>query len=149
MKVYDIDFEPGIHDEKDKEEVGFYVYRNMKFVDCSDLEDPHTVMVPLRNAKPEEVVRIIVQNLDDEEFFGSISVPLKKYFLNDTVLKNHEYKQWITLFDDPEDDEYDGDLEENDEDHPKLHISFAITEVQYGPAGEVVQTSIKTGQEID
>ena len=49
-----------MHDTKDKEEVGFYVYRNMKFIDCSDLEEPHTVMVPLRNAKPEEVIRVIV-----------------------------------------------------------------------------------------
>ena len=107
----------------------------MKFIDCSDLEEPHTVMVPLRNAKPEEVLRVIVQNLDDEEFFGSISVPLKKYFLNDTIVKNHEYKQWITLFDDPEDDEYDGDLEDDDEDHPKICLSFTLTEVQYGPGG--------------
>ena len=60
VKVYDIDFEPGVLDDKDKEEVGFYISRNMKFIDCSDLEDPHTVMVPLRNAKPEEVVRVIV-----------------------------------------------------------------------------------------
>ena len=43
VRVYDIDFEPGELDEKDKDEVGFYVYRNMKFVDCSDLEEPHTV----------------------------------------------------------------------------------------------------------
>ena len=86
-------------------------------------------MVPLRNAKPQEVVRVIVQNQDDDEFFGSISVPLKKYFLSDTLVKNHAYKQWITLFDDPEDDEYDGDFEVDDEDHPKIQVSFAITEV--------------------
>ena len=129
VRVHDIDFEPGEHDSKDKEEVGFYTYRNMKFVDCSDLEEPHTIMVPLRNAKPQEVVRVIVQNQDDDEFFGSISVPLKKYFLGEGVEKNHEYKQWITLFDDPEDDEYDGDFEVDDEDHPKIQVSFAITEV--------------------
>ena len=65
-------------------------------------------------------------------------------------MKNHEYKQWITLFDDPEDDEYDGDLEENDEDHPKILISFAITEVQFGPGGEVVETqTITSTKEID
>ena len=69
-------------------------------MDYSNLEDPHTVMVPFRNAKPEEVVRIIVQNLDDEEFFGSISVPLKKFFLINQVLKNHQNKQWITQYDD-------------------------------------------------
>lgn len=65
-------------------------------------------------------------------------------------MRNHEYKQWITLFDDPEDDEYDGDLEENDEDHPKILISFAITEVQFGPGGEVVETqTITSTKEID
>ena len=55
--------------------------------------------------------------------------------MNDTVQKNYEYKQWITLFDDPEDDEFDGDLEDNDEDHPKICLSFTLTEVQYGPGG--------------
>lgn len=151
VKIQDIDFEPGTQDDKDKEEVGFYTYRNMKFIDCADLESPHTVMVPLRNAKPEEVVRLIVQNLEDEEFFGSIAIPLKKYFLHENVIKNHEYTQWMTLFDDPEDDEYDGDLEDNDPDHPKILVSFSITEVQYGPGGQVVEAataSIKTG-EID
>ena len=62
MQVHDVEFEDGVGDDKEKEEVGFYVYRNMKFVDMCELEDPHTVMVPLKNAKPEEVVRIIVQN---------------------------------------------------------------------------------------
>jgi len=37
VRVSDIDFEPGELDNKDKEEVGFYTYRNMKFVDCADL----------------------------------------------------------------------------------------------------------------
>ena len=150
MRVHDIDFEPGELDNKDKEEVGFYTYRNMKFVDCADLESPHTVMVPLRAAKPEEVVRIIVQNLEDEEFFGSISVPLKKYFLNENIIKNHEYTQWMTLFDDPEDDEYDGDFEEDDPDHPKILVTFSITEVQGGSGGDPALeggfNSMRTGE---
>ena len=129
VQVTDVEFEQGTADDKEKEEVGFYVYRNMKFVDMCDLEDPHTVMVPLKNAKPEEVVRIIVQNQEDDEFFGSISLQLRKYFLHADIVKDKVYKQWITLFDDPEDDEYDGDLEIDDEDLPKILVSFAITEV--------------------
>ena len=62
MQVHDIEFEEGTAEGKEKSEVGFYVYRNMKFVDMCDLADPHIVMVPLKNAKAEEVVRIIVQN---------------------------------------------------------------------------------------
>ena len=62
VQIHDIEFEEGTAEGKEKSEVGFYVYRNMKFVDMCDLEDPHVVMVPMRNAKKEEVVRIIVQN---------------------------------------------------------------------------------------
>ena len=136
VKVYDYLFENQPDDVK-LEDLGFYVYRNMKFLDCADLEDPHTVMVPLRSAKIEEVVRIIVQDRDEEDrFFGSVSLPLKKYFLHEEIVKNKEYKQWIALFEDPEDDEYDGVLEEDDEeDPPKLLVSFEITEVHYGPSG--------------
>ena len=129
VQVHDVAFETGTADGKEKEEVGFYVYRNMKFVDMCDLEDPHTVMVPLRSAKPEEVVRIIVQNQEDDEFFGAVSLGLRRYFLHADVIKDKVYKQWITLFDDPEDDEFDGDLEVDDEDLPKILVSFAITEV--------------------
>jgi len=117
------------------EDLGFYVYRNMKFLDICDLEDPHTVQVPLKNAKPEEVIRIIVQDKDeDDKFFGCISFPLKKYFLHEEMIKGHEYKQWVALFEDPEDDEYDGNLEEDDdEEPPKMLVSFEITEVIHGP----------------
>ena len=63
MQVHDIELmedSPLKVDEMD--DLAFYVYRNMKFIDCCDLDEPHTVMVPLRNAKAEEVVRIICQN---------------------------------------------------------------------------------------
>ena len=129
VQVHDAEFEPGMAEGKAKEDAGFYVYRNMKFVDMCDLDDPHTVMVPLKNAKPEEVVRLIVQNQEDDEFFGSISLPLRRYFLHADVIKDKVYKQWVTLFDDPEDDEFDGDLEVDDDDLPKILVSFAITEV--------------------
>lgn len=74
IQVHDIDFEPGTADDKDKDEVGFYVHRNMKFVDTSTLEEVHVMRCPLRRVKPQECVRIIVQNTTDEEFFGSISL---------------------------------------------------------------------------
>ena len=48
------------------------------------------------------------------------------------MIKDKVYKQWITLFDDPEDDEFDGDLEVDDEDLPKIHVSFSITEIKGG-----------------
>ena len=130
VQIHDIEFEEGTAEGKEKSEVGFYCYRNMKFVDMCDLEDPHVVMVPMRNAKKEEVVRIIVQNQDDDTFFGSISLLLKRYFLHENMIENKKYTQWITLFDEPEDDEFDGDLEEDDEDLPRIHCTFSITQVK-------------------
>ena len=127
IQVHDIEFEEGTADGKDKSEVGFYCYRNMKFVDMAELEDPHVVMMPMKNAKKEEVVRIIVQNQDDDAFYGSISLLLKRYFLHENMVENKKYTQWITLFDDPEDDEFDGDLEMDDEDLPRIHCTFSIT----------------------
>jgi hypothetical protein len=38
--------------------------------------------------------------------------------------------QWITLFDDLDDDEFDGDLGEDDEEHPMIHTSFTVTKVE-------------------
>ena len=35
--------------------------------------------------------------------------------------------QWITLFDDTEDDEYDGDFGEDDEELPMIRVSFSAT----------------------
>lgn len=133
--VHDIDFEPGTQDDKDKEEVGFYVNRNMKFVDMATLDDPHTMRVSLKHAKPQECVRIIVQNQADEEFFGSISVNIHNFFLTPNIEYNHPYKQWVTLFDDPEDDEYDGVLGDDDEEFPKLLCTITILEDKLGAGG--------------
>jgi len=129
VKVHDIVFEEGTNDENDKEDVGFYIYRNMKFVDLCDMNDPHMVQVPLKNAKPEEVVRVIIQNQSDDEFHGSISLHLQNYFINEEAKKDYWYKQWITLFDDPEDDHYDGNLEEDDDEDPRILVEFMITQV--------------------
>lgn len=107
----------------------------MKFVDMSSLDDPHTMRVSLRHAKAYECVRIIVQNQADEEFFGSISLNIHNYFFNSTVKYNHPYKQWITLFDDPEDDEFDGFLGEDDGEFPKLLCTITILEDVVSGAG--------------
>lgn len=37
-----------------------------------------------------------------------------------------KYKQWITLFDHIDDDEYDGDFCENDEEAPRVLFTFKI-----------------------
>ena len=36
--------------------------------------------------------------------------------------------QWITLFDSPEDDEYDGDFGEDDEEEPMINVFIRVEE---------------------
>ena len=37
-----------------------------------------------------------------------------------------EWNQWVTLFDDPSDDLFDGELGEDDEDVPRIHLTFKL-----------------------
>jgi len=39
---------------------------------------------------------------------------------------NKQFQQWITLFDDVEDDEFDGELGDDDEELPMINCSFVI-----------------------
>lgn len=129
IKVADIVLEEEIRNQVDKNSIGYYVYRNMKFVDTTNLEDPHMITVPLKAAKAEEVCRVICQNTDDDEFYGSISFPLGTYFLaNEEIVKHKWYEMWVTLFDDIEDDEFDGELGEDDAEEPKVLLSFMIND---------------------
>lgn len=49
--------------------------------------------------------------------------------------KNQAQKIWITLFDFIEDDEYDGDLTEDDEEQPKILLNFKVTSLGAQPSG--------------
>ena len=39
------------------------------------------------------------------------------------------YKQWLTLFDDINDDEYDGAMGLNDDEEPRILVEMTISEV--------------------
>ena len=75
-------------------------------------------------------VRILLQALVDDEqvIVGSISFDQMQYFAPSTIELGREYKQWITVFDDPEDDSYDGLFGENDEEQPRILVSFQLVD---------------------
>lgn len=57
---------------------------------------------------------------------GTISLNVD-YFRNLPPAQYGEnFTQWITLFDDQDDDEYDGDLGEDDEELPMLRAHFTV-----------------------
>ena len=79
--------------------------------------------IPVKKQTLEKIV-IIARNLgEDEVKHGSVSIPIETYFgENSEHSLSKQYSQWITLFDHPDDDEYDGNLEEDDEEIPRVHV---------------------------
>lgn len=56
---------------------------------------------------------------------------LDNYFgVNSDTQLGRSYVQWITLFDHPDDDIYDGILTESDEEVPRVKIEFIVTEAE-------------------
>lgn len=53
---------------------------------------------------------------------GSVSIP-QEIFIEGGEGK---FKQWVTLFDNLDDDEYDGEMGENDDEAPRVLFGFDI-----------------------
>lgn len=72
-------------------------------------------------------VRSMADNEDDSmsenSRIGSVSLPMTLFSIEN--MGSH-CKTWITLFDHPEDDEYDGDLRYDDEEAPRVLFSFSL-----------------------
>jgi len=79
---------------------------------------------------------------EDEERHGSVSFGLDQYFGREAVEPiqvGNRYRQWITLFDHPDDDIYDGILGEDDEEVPRVLLEFLVDEVIPPPPQKSVQ----------
>jgi hypothetical protein len=68
-------------------------------------------------------IRVIVYH--NGASLGSISFNHETDF---TVCRELEFSQWVTLFDEVDDDLYDGDLGEDDEENPKVLITFKLVD---------------------
>ena len=97
-----------------RQRIGCFVSYQGDFVDVLMIkEGGHQVKrdhitVPLDEAKgdPNPKLTFLVKDIaNDEDVVGSLSIP--KSILLDGE-KNLTYSMWLTLFDDPNDDEYDG-----------------------------------------
>ena len=60
---------------------------------------------------------------EDEFHIGSITIPLA--IIIEAGIGS--YKNWITLFDHIDDDEYDGQLGINDDEDPRILVNFDLT----------------------
>ena len=82
----------------------------------------------MSNTLGERVVIVVRVIGRDDLKVGSVSIP-HEVFLS---CGESRYKQWITLFDHLDDDEYDGDLGENDEEVPRVQFGFLIEQQEAG-----------------
>jgi hypothetical protein len=78
-----------------------------------------------------------------ENSIGSVSVAVR-----DIMSLKPGFQQWFTLFDDPTDDIYDGDVGSNDVETPKVLLSFKIEEslddADDQASQEIVQSEMNT-----
>ena len=104
-------------------EIGAYVSSGSQFIDVIVLSDRESaVQIPM--AKVKENVQMILKFMDKtEKKIGSVSIPAKM-FLELNI--GEQFGHWVTLFDYLEDDEYDGDLGVDDEEAPRIFISYYL-----------------------
>lgn len=61
----------------------------------------------------------------------TISFPLQKFLDPEAMELNKSYTQNVTLFDDVDDDEFDGEFGEDDEEVPYIVTKFTLSQFQY------------------
>ena len=70
--------------------------------------------------------------MKNSKLVGSISFPFKDIFQLPA-----QFKQWLTVFDTPEDDIFDGILGEDDFEKPRIHVGFDIADEEEQEPTEV------------
>jgi hypothetical protein len=89
--------------------------------------------------EPNSVMRFLVKDHSmpmDNDFaqVGTISLNME-YFRNvEPRNLGQTFRQNITLFDDVDDDEFDGDLGEDDEELPMIRTSISVIEAPVEPS---------------
>lgn len=72
---------------------------------------------------------VVVKDLETDERVGSVSFPQEIF----TSVGSGKYTQWVTLFDHLDDDEYDGEMGEQDDEEPRILCNFEILPVTEKP----------------
>ena len=115
--------------------MGFYFHVGKKLQDVLVLSDQSCLRIPVKKGHDEKLVIVAKSLGEDEERHGSVSFQLNQHFGSDTTeaVVGQRYVQWITLFDHPDDDLYDGVLGENDDELPRIQIELFIEDAIHKP----------------
>ncbi len=97
-----------------KSTVGIYVQKDKSLIEVLMLKDSEKVVqLPLKSSSNGHLKFKVKGMGESDELYGSISVPIDSYFTSTAAL-NQDFTQWMTLFDNENDDEFDGLLNESD-----------------------------------
>ena len=102
--------------------------KNMSFVLTAEMINESGGQVSIIARDATEVLQSGAAIPLDESLpqVGTISLNVE-YFRNITQSQYGDtFTQWITLFDDVDDDEFDGDLGEDDEELPMIKTTFQV-----------------------
>jgi hypothetical protein len=138
VKVSDVKFDPDdeLTPRFKKTSVVYYVYLNDSLIGQSsasnDFKDQLVSLTPKVLADYTNVIRVIARDhgviLQNQEYgqVGTISINMEYFDKLDQSQEGKQFNQWITLFDDTSDDEYDGDFDESDNELPMIKTQFTI-----------------------
>ena len=104
----------------EKAQIGCFISSDNQDLDCIIVDDTdHRLVLDLTDEGI--ILRVTVKSLNNSGKIGSVS-------FDPSVFKSHAGNStrdiWVTLFDDEDDDLYDGNLLEHDTEQPRIKISF-------------------------
>lgn len=141
--VDDIKFDPEdeLTPKFNKDSVHYYVYLNTDMIGQSSKQNNFKNILVQLSAKAlndaSTVLRITARDhgltQESGEFvqIGTISINCEQYFKSFPEQNfGSSFVQWITLFDDAEDDEFDGEIAEDDEELPMVRATLIVEKSQ-------------------
>ena len=105
------------HYDSDSLVFSIMINESKPLVRCT-LQTLQPAFIPLETLHLDNCVRVMIHRND--ELYGTISFDKETEFGHLGV----SLTQWITLFEDTEDDIYDGSLGEDDEESPRVQLCF-------------------------
>lgn len=134
-------------DEDEIEDISCCLFLDTKLVEIVNLSfQENLVLVPLKS--PKQHLQLIFKRKSDPEILGCISIVFDSF----TGLDFGIYSQWLTLFDDPEDDIFDGDIGQDDLECPRAYVTFQLfedTTLSCAPGADEVATSERDVRDIE
>ena len=102
------------------------IYLNNKVVSTLQMVDDTLNKTTLPIQAMQDRIRFVLRDRDSNYIIGCISFSPSVFI----AAKGRKVAHWITLFDSFEDDEYDGDLIEDDDEKPRILFHFSVDEMK-------------------